>query len=124
MHVSAQRLVSRTKTRGPTKQVKNLVHFQTDILRIFVQHLFSGSGGETDFLSTFTFQQLRKESHVETSVNWHHISNVFQLRFVPFIGWRPGQLPGWPTPYSGPACETRGQEAVSYHTMTRWVCAY
>jgi hypothetical protein len=43
-----------------------LALLQTNILQKFVQHLFSGDLGETNFLVTFTFYQLCKESHVET----------------------------------------------------------
>jgi hypothetical protein len=34
-----------------------------------------------DFILTFTFCQLCKESHVETWVNWHSISDLFWLCF-------------------------------------------
>jgi hypothetical protein len=37
--------------------------------------------GRNDFLSAFTFCQLWKQSHVETSVNWQNISDLFQLYF-------------------------------------------
>jgi hypothetical protein len=50
---------------------------------IFCKYLFNNwvGAGETDFLLTFTFPQLCKDSRVETSVNWLHISELFRWHF-------------------------------------------
>ena len=40
-------------------------------------------------------------SRVETSVNEHRILDYSSHILAPLIGWRPGQLPGWPAFWSG-----------------------
>ena len=42
-------------------------------------------------------------SRVDTCGYQHHISDYSSDVLTPLIGWHPGQLPGWPSPYSGPA---------------------
>jgi hypothetical protein len=77
-------------------------------LKVILFHLFGPRTGLEKIL--WMHAQIEdnfwRNLHVESWVDWHHVSNYFSDILVPFIVWHPMKLHGWPTPFSGPVCHT------------------